>query len=87
LKATAILAMQIDEASAKRRTGSPDDDDTDDAARDVWAGVIPIVTAFGTPIASPGLRRPGVPFEPSVRRLLAGTCPDPARAPGRSRSD
>jgi uncharacterized protein len=86
LKVTAVLAMQIDEASAKRRTGSPDDDDTDDAARDVWAGVIPIVTAFGTPIASPGLR-PGIPFAPSVRRLLNGTCPDPSRAHGRSRSD
>jgi nitroimidazol reductase NimA-like FMN-containing flavoprotein (pyridoxamine 5'-phosphate oxidase superfamily) len=69
LKATTILAMPIVEASAKLRAGPPDDDDTDDAALDVWAGEVPIVTAYGTPVASPGLR-PGIELAPSVRRLL-----------------
>jgi nitroimidazol reductase NimA-like FMN-containing flavoprotein (pyridoxamine 5'-phosphate oxidase superfamily) len=69
LKATAILAMEIDEASAKIRTGPPDDDDSPDAERDTWAGVVPIVSSFGTPVPSPGLR-PDIPLAASVRKLL-----------------
>jgi len=69
LKATAILAMEIDEASAKIRTGPPDDDESPDAERNVWAGVVPIVSSYGTPVPSPGLR-PGIPLSPSVRELL-----------------
>jgi uncharacterized protein len=68
LKATMILAMSIDEASVKTRSGPPDDDDTPDAELDTWAGVVPIVTAFGEPEPSPGLR-PGIGLTPSVRRL------------------
>jgi nitroimidazol reductase NimA-like FMN-containing flavoprotein (pyridoxamine 5'-phosphate oxidase superfamily) len=68
LKATAVLAMPIEEASAKRRSGPPDDDNSRDAAIDTWAGVIPIATSFGTPIPSPGLR-PGIPVSTSVRQL------------------
>jgi len=70
LKATSILAMQIAEASAKCRTGPPDDDESPDAALETWAGEIPLVTRFGTPVASPGLR-PGIPLAASVRRLLS----------------
>jgi uncharacterized protein len=72
LKATTILAMSIEEASVKTRSGPPDDDDSPDAAIDTWAGVVPIVTAFGEPEPSPGLR-PGIGLTPSVRRL--GTAP------------
>jgi uncharacterized protein len=70
LKATLILALTIDEASAKVRTGPPDDDDSEDAALETWAGVVPIVTAFGTAEPSPGLR-PGIEPGPSVKRLQA----------------
>jgi uncharacterized protein len=69
LKATTILALTIDEASAKVRTGPPDDDDSEDAALDTWAGVIPIVTKYGAPEPSPGLR-PGIEPGESVHRLL-----------------
>ena len=69
LKATTILAMKIDEASAKVRTGPPDDDDSPDAERETWAGVVPIVHSYGTPVPSPGLR-PGIPLSPSVLELL-----------------
>jgi nitroimidazol reductase NimA-like FMN-containing flavoprotein (pyridoxamine 5'-phosphate oxidase superfamily) len=69
LKATEILAMEIDEASAKVRAGPPDDDDSPDAERDTWAGVVPIVRSYGSPEASPGLR-PGIDVSESVRRLL-----------------
>ncbi len=69
LKATAILAMEIDEASAKIRTGPPDDDDSPDAELDTWAGILPIVSSYGTPTPSPGLR-PGITISPSVLELL-----------------
>jgi len=68
LKATMILAMTIDEASAKVRTGPPDDDDSEDAELETWAGVLPIVSAFGEPEASPGLRE-GIPLPESVHHL------------------
>jgi nitroimidazol reductase NimA-like FMN-containing flavoprotein (pyridoxamine 5'-phosphate oxidase superfamily) len=41
LKATRVLAMQLDEASAKVRTGPPVDEE-EDLGRDVWAGVVPL---------------------------------------------
>jgi nitroimidazol reductase NimA-like FMN-containing flavoprotein (pyridoxamine 5'-phosphate oxidase superfamily) len=69
LKATTILALTIDEASAKVRSGPPDDDDSADSAIDTWAGVVPILTSFGEPEPSPGLR-PGIPVADSVNRLL-----------------
>ncbi len=69
LKATAILALTIEEASLKRRSGPPDDDDSADAASPIWAGVVPISTSFATPVPAPGLR-PGVPLAASVGRLL-----------------
>ncbi len=67
LKGTMILAMEIDQASAKVRLGPPDDD-SEDAALEVWAGELPIVTSFGEPIPSPGLR-PGIPIASSIRDL------------------
>jgi len=69
LKATEILALEIDEASAKVRTGPPGDDESADAELDTWAGVVPIVRSYGAPEASPGLR-PGIDVSESVRRLL-----------------
>jgi nitroimidazol reductase NimA-like FMN-containing flavoprotein (pyridoxamine 5'-phosphate oxidase superfamily) len=69
LKATTILAMTIDEVSAKVRSGGPDDDDSPDAELDAWAGVVPIVSSYGTPEPSPGLR-PGTPLSDSVARLI-----------------
>jgi nitroimidazol reductase NimA-like FMN-containing flavoprotein (pyridoxamine 5'-phosphate oxidase superfamily) len=69
LRATEILAMEIDEVSVKMRSGPPDDDDSADAELEVWAGIVPIVSAYGAPEASPGLR-PGIPLSASVRRLL-----------------
>ena len=69
LRATEILAMPIGEASAKVRTGPPSDDDSEDAALDVWAGVLPLSLRYGEPVASPGLRG-GIGLPPSVTRLL-----------------
>jgi hypothetical protein len=52
LKATRVLAMTLDECSAKVRTGPPEDD-PEDYDVPVWAGVIPRHTSAGTPIADP----------------------------------
>ncbi|MBT8199874.1 MAG: pyridoxamine 5'-phosphate oxidase family protein [Acidimicrobiia bacterium] len=61
LKATSIIAMELSEASAKIRTGDPEDDE-EDYELDIWAGVIPIFASFGQPIdderLTPGLTAP-----------------------------
>jgi uncharacterized protein len=54
LKATSILAIPIEEASAKLRTGPPLDDEQD-YATDVWAGVIPFASRPAAPEADPRL--------------------------------
>jgi hypothetical protein len=48
IKATTVLGMHIDEASAKIRTGPPVDDEAD-YALPIWAGVIPVHGATGAP--------------------------------------
>jgi uncharacterized protein len=55
LKATTVLALPIEEASAKIRTGPPIDDE-EDHALDVWAGVLPLLTRAGSPQPDPALR-------------------------------
>jgi hypothetical protein len=45
---TTMLALALDEASAKVRTGPPLDDERD-LASPVWAGVLPLTTAPGCP--------------------------------------
>src|SRR4029079_9286508 len=52
---TLIVAMPIDEASAKVRTGPPVDD-AEDLDLDVWAGTLPLRTEVGRPTAAPDLR-------------------------------
>ncbi|HET6462986.1 MAG TPA: pyridoxamine 5'-phosphate oxidase family protein [Candidatus Krumholzibacteria bacterium] len=49
LKATWILSMPLDEASAKIRTGGPNDDE-EDLATHFWAGVIPFVKDVLPPV-------------------------------------
>jgi len=69
LKATRILAMPISEASAKVRTGPPDDGTSPDGDLPVWAGVIPLSTTAGEPVPDP-LLRDGVPLDGSIQRFL-----------------
>jgi hypothetical protein len=49
LKATTVLEVLIEEASAKIRTGPPLDDE-EDYELPVWAGVVPLRLAAGEPI-------------------------------------
>jgi uncharacterized protein len=65
LKETSILALALDEASAKVRTGGPKDPD-DDLDLSVWAGVLPLREIAGEPIASDDLRD-GIDVPPYVR--------------------
>ena len=55
LAATTVLAVPLDEASVKVRTGPPVDDDSDVAAGRAWAGVLPLTTQWGTPVPCPKL--------------------------------
>lgn len=52
LKATTVLAVPLEEVSAKVRTGGPNDDEPD-YDLPVWAGVVPLETAVREPIADP----------------------------------
>ena len=62
LKATTVLALTLDEVSAKVRTGSPLDDE-EDYSLPVWAGVVPVRTELGEPLPD-GRVLPGVkPFD------------------------
>jgi uncharacterized protein len=52
MKATTVLAVPIEEVSAKVRTGGPLDDE-EDYALPVWAGVLPLETVAKEPIPDP----------------------------------
>ena len=54
LAATCVLALPIAEASAKIRTGPPVDAEAD-YSLPIWAGVLPLQTTSGAPIADPKL--------------------------------
>jgi hypothetical protein len=49
LKATEVIELEIDEASAKIRTGPPGDASAD-MGLPVWAGELPITTTVGEPV-------------------------------------
>ncbi len=70
LAATAVLALDLTEASVKVRTGPPGDDDRDlqvqDGAAPVWAGVLPLRMAAGEPEPCP-LLPTDVAVPPRVR--------------------
>jgi nitroimidazol reductase NimA-like FMN-containing flavoprotein (pyridoxamine 5'-phosphate oxidase superfamily) len=70
LKATVVLAVEIETASAKVRTGGVIHGQAAGEER-VWAGVIPMATVVGQPLVDGEV--PGdVPVPPSVRRLCEG---------------
>jgi len=58
LDQTTILAIELEEASAKVRTGPPKDDE-EDLELPVWAGVLPLRIVAGDPEPAPDLR-PGL---------------------------
>jgi uncharacterized protein len=62
LRATAVLRLPLEEASAKVRTGNPVDDE-EDYALPVWAGTVPLRLSASTP-------------RPDDRLLPGVECPD-----------
>jgi hypothetical protein len=54
LDATSVIALRIESASAKIRTGPPVDDEAD-YALPVWAGVVPLHLQASSPINDPKL--------------------------------
>ncbi|MDP9849914.1 pyridoxamine 5'-phosphate oxidase family protein [Streptosporangium lutulentum] len=54
LAATSVLALSLAEASVKVRQGPPLDDE-EDYALPVWAGVLPLHSAWGVPEADPAM--------------------------------
>ena len=65
LKGTKVLAVGIEEASAKVRTGPPKDDE-EDYSLPVWAGVLPLQTTAGEPIPDPMMAQP-LPLPKSIQ--------------------
>ncbi|HEY4974014.1 MAG TPA: pyridoxamine 5'-phosphate oxidase family protein [Steroidobacteraceae bacterium] len=59
LRQTSVLALPLEEVSAKVRSGPPVDDE-EDYVLPIWAGVVPVETRLGVPI-SDGRVLPGVP--------------------------
>lgn len=64
LKATSVLCVPIEEASAKVRTGPPLDDESD-YGLPYWAGVLPLRLEARTPVADPRLAA-GIPIPASL---------------------
>ncbi|WP_037573253.1 pyridoxamine 5'-phosphate oxidase family protein [Phaeacidiphilus oryzae] len=56
LAATALLALDVAEASVKSRSGPPEDGDGPDGELPVWAGVLPLRSTWGEPRPDPALR-------------------------------
>ncbi|MFC5803064.1 pyridoxamine 5'-phosphate oxidase family protein [Streptomyces formicae] len=54
LAATAVLRLDLDEVSAKVRTGGPNDD-PEDSSLPYWAGVVPLVRGHGNPVPADDL--------------------------------
>jgi uncharacterized protein len=55
LAATAVIALSLDEASVKVRSGAPKDDDEDYDSQ-IWAGVLPMTLTVGPAQPDPALK-------------------------------
>ncbi|WP_026197240.1 pyridoxamine 5'-phosphate oxidase family protein [Sciscionella marina] len=74
LAQTTVLALSLEEAAVKIRTGDPKDEDSD-LELPTWAGVLPIEQAFAAPLPSADLNT-GIPIPGHVTARTATT---PAR--------
>jgi uncharacterized protein len=67
LAATLVLSLPIEQWSLKVSAGWPDDP-PEDVAGPAWAGVVPMATSYGAPVAAPDLRG-GIAVPESVLRF------------------
>ncbi len=74
LAATAVIRLDLDEVSAKLRTGDPTDE-PEDYALPYWAGILPVASGHGTPVAAADLRQ-GIALPPYLSSAERGapTC-------------
>ena len=74
---TLVVAFEIDEASVKLSAG-PTSDESVDAARSIWSGIVPNRTEWGAPIPffDGAMATGSVPLASSVRRLCQRPEPD-----------
>jgi uncharacterized protein len=78
LRATRVVRVSIDEASAKIRTGGPKDDAEDIEAGGIWAGQLPLTFVPGVPVPDdPG--RENLPTPAYVTRYRRPRGGSPAR--------
>ena len=70
LKATTVLSLSLEEASAKVRTGPPGDDE-EDYALPIWAGVIPVQQQILAPVDDPRLL-PGLTAPEHITKFKIG---------------
>ncbi len=68
LNVTKVLQLKIEEASAKIRDEGVGDD-KEDYMLDIWAGILPIVKSYGSPIADEKLKK-GITLSKSVKKIL-----------------
>lgn len=64
---TAVIAVSLEHATVKVRSGPPQDED-DDYELDIWAGVIPVETTLGSPVADPA-NPPGLDVPEHVKAM------------------
>jgi nitroimidazol reductase NimA-like FMN-containing flavoprotein (pyridoxamine 5'-phosphate oxidase superfamily) len=69
---TMVVAVSIDEASAKVSVG-PTDDEEEDTELDVWSGTVPARLVFGEPVpdTNGAMAHGDVALPPSVKKLLS----------------
>ena len=67
---TLVVALPVEEASAKVRSGPPVDD-AEDLSVTCWAGVLPLRLTASAPVPDPRLP-PGVPVPDGIRNLRRG---------------
>jgi hypothetical protein len=65
IRQTTVIALPLDEVSAKVRSGGPNDDEAD-LDLDTWAGVVPFFTVVGEPTPAKDLR-PGIDIPDYLR--------------------
>lgn len=76
LRATTVLKLSLEHAVAKIRAAGVNDEEAD-LDLPVWAGVVPVATTYGDPIAAPGLAdglvAPGSVLAAAAAASSAGT--------------
>jgi hypothetical protein len=66
---TSVIRMEIEEASAKVRSGAPGEE-PEDYDLDYWGGVIPVTTVHGTPEPD-SLHEPKIGVPDSIRASIS----------------